>query len=51
MAQFPQIKLVLEELSGSISDSTMRQLNAAVDRDHRSPANVAAQFLSRDGRP
>jgi glycine betaine/choline ABC-type transport system substrate-binding protein len=51
MAKFPQIKAVLEELSGSISDSTMRQLNAAVDRDHRSPASVAADFLARSGKP
>ena len=50
MAQFPQIKLVLEELSGRISDATMRQLKAAVDRDHRSPASVAAEFLSRGGK-
>ena len=48
LTKYPRLKAVLEELAGRISDSTMRQLNAAVDRDHRSPADVAREFLARD---
>jgi glycine betaine/choline ABC-type transport system substrate-binding protein len=51
LSQFPQLKSVLEELSGQISDKAMRQLNAAVDRNHRSPADVAREFLAREGKP
>lgn len=51
LKNFPQLKPVLEELSGRISDKTMRQLNAAVDRDHRSLADVAREFLARGGKP
>jgi len=51
LAEFPQIKAVLGELAGRISDSTMRQLNAAVDRDHRPVAEVAREFLERGGKP
>ena len=45
LTQFPQLRGVLEGLSGRISDATMRQLNAAVDRSHRRPAEVAREFL------
>ncbi len=51
LSKFPQLKPVLEELAGKISDATMRQLNAAVDRNHRSTAEVAAEFLARGGKP
>jgi osmoprotectant transport system substrate-binding protein len=51
LANFPKLKPVLEELAGRISDIVMRQLNAAVDRNHRSAAEVAAEFLARDGKP
>jgi osmoprotectant transport system substrate-binding protein len=44
--KFPRLRAVLEELSGGISDATMRQLNAQVDRNHRSPADVAREFLA-----
>jgi glycine betaine/choline ABC-type transport system substrate-binding protein len=49
LQQFPQLRGVLEELSGRISDAEMRRMNAAVDRDHRSVAEVAREFLSRGG--
>jgi glycine betaine/choline ABC-type transport system substrate-binding protein len=45
LTQFPKLRAVLEELSGKLSDATMRQLNAAVDRNHRSPGEVARDFL------
>jgi osmoprotectant transport system substrate-binding protein len=50
LAQFPQLRGVLEELSGKISDITMRQLNAAVDRNHRGTAEVARGFLDGIGK-
>jgi glycine betaine/choline ABC-type transport system substrate-binding protein len=49
LQQFPQLRGVLEELSGRLSDAEMRRMNAAVDRDHRSVAEVAREFLSRGG--
>jgi osmoprotectant transport system substrate-binding protein len=45
LAQFPQLRAALQELSGKFSDATMRRLNAAVDVDHRPAARVAAEFL------
>ncbi len=51
LSKFPQLKPALEELAGRISDIEMRQLNAAVDRNHRSTAEVAAEFLARGGKP
>jgi len=51
LAEFPQLKAALGELAGRISDSTMRQLNAAIDRDHRSVADVAREFLERGEKP
>ena len=51
LTNFPQLRSVLEELSGRISDATMRQLNAAVDRNHRSVADVARDFLARSRKP
>jgi glycine betaine/choline ABC-type transport system substrate-binding protein len=35
----------LEELSGKISDATMRRLNYEVDGKHRRAAEVARDFL------
>lgn len=43
----PQLRRVLDELTGSIDDRTMTQLNARVDIDHQSPADVAAAFIAR----
>ena len=40
----------LGELAGRISDAEMRRMNAAVDREHRSVAEVAREFLARIGR-
>lgn len=51
LAAFPQLRSVLEELSGRISDTAMRQLNASVDRTHRSVNDVAREFLARGGKP
>lgn len=47
LARFPQLRGALAELSGRISDSAMRSMNAAVDLDHRSVSDVAREFLAR----
>ncbi len=40
-----RVRRALDRLSGAISAGAMRRMNAAVDRDHRSPREVAAEFL------
>ncbi len=49
LAQTPQLKAALAELSGKFSADTMRKLNAQVDVEHRPPAAVAAEFLTKAG--
>jgi osmoprotectant transport system substrate-binding protein len=50
LQRFPQLRQALDQLSGRIPADLMRRMNAAVDRDHRSVAEVASEFLSREGR-
>jgi osmoprotectant transport system permease protein len=45
----PQVVAALRELEGAIDESTMQQLNLAVDRDGRAPADVAREFLDSLG--
>jgi osmoprotectant transport system substrate-binding protein len=45
LTQHAGLGAALEELSAVISDETMRRMNAAVDRDKRPVAEVAAEFL------
>ena len=45
LARYPNLRGVLEQLSGKISDSAMRRLNYEVDGKHRRAAEVAEQFL------
>ena len=40
----PQIKQALDELTGKISDNDMRQLNYAVDGQHRDVKEVVSEF-------
>jgi glycine betaine/choline ABC-type transport system substrate-binding protein len=49
LERVPELRAVLEELSGRISAVDMRQMNAAMDRDHRNVAEVAREFLSSGG--
>ena len=42
----PRVRRVLEALSGTITPEAMRKMNAAVDRDGKAPASVAAEFLA-----
>jgi osmoprotectant transport system substrate-binding protein len=45
LARFPHLRAALEELSGKLTDSAMRRLNYEVDGKHRSPRDVATEFL------
>ncbi len=45
LAQHAGLQAVLQELSGKLSDATLRKLNFAVDGEHRPPAQVAGRFL------
>jgi osmoprotectant transport system substrate-binding protein len=42
-----RVRAALERLSGTVSEEAMRMMNAAVDRDRRTPADVAREFLDR----
>jgi osmoprotectant transport system substrate-binding protein len=46
MEKFPALQGALQELSGTIDDRLMRQLNRRVDVDHVSVTRVAADFLA-----
>jgi osmoprotectant transport system substrate-binding protein len=43
--QYPELKEVFSALSGKISDEAMRQLNYAVDGQHRDVKEVVAAFI------
>jgi osmoprotectant transport system substrate-binding protein len=45
----PDLRKVLSELSGKISEVTMRNLNYAVDAEHRPVRDVAREFLQKAG--
>jgi glycine betaine/choline ABC-type transport system substrate-binding protein len=45
LTRYPRLRPVLDQLSGKISDATMRRLNYEVDGKHRRVAEVAEQFL------
>jgi osmoprotectant transport system substrate-binding protein len=45
----PEVKQVLDELAGKISDQEMRQLNYDVDGQHRDVKQVVREFLLRKG--
>jgi glycine betaine/choline ABC-type transport system substrate-binding protein len=47
LAQFPNLRAALSELSGKISDSQMRAMNYAVDGEHRPARDVARDFLAK----
>ncbi len=49
LAAEPRLRLVLAELAGRLSTETVRSLNAAVEVDHRKPADVASEFLRQSG--
>jgi len=45
LMRYPKLRAVLEQLSGKISDTTMRRLNFEVDGRHRPAPEVAEEFL------
>ena len=51
IADDPPARRALERLSGAISAEAMRRMNAAVDRDRRSPGTLLASFWRRLFRP
>jgi glycine betaine/choline ABC-type transport system substrate-binding protein len=49
LAAYPDLRAILSELSGKISDTEMRAMNYAVDAQHRPARDVARDFLMRAG--
>ena len=47
LASHPEVKQALDELAGKISDDAMRQLNYAVDGQHRDVKEVVREFLKK----
>ncbi len=45
LAQYPNLRAILSQLSGKISDTDMRALNYQVDAQHRPARDVAKDFL------
>ena len=50
LAAYPNLRSILSELSGKISDTEMRAMNYAVDGRHRAPRDVAKEFLDKPSR-
>lgn len=49
LAKYANLRAILSELSGKISDAAMREMNYEVDAKHRAPREVAKDFLSKAG--
>ncbi|HKU19908.1 MAG TPA: glycine betaine ABC transporter substrate-binding protein [Terriglobales bacterium] len=49
LARHPQLRAVLAELAGKVSDQDMRALNYAVDGQHRSVTDVVREFRQKKG--
>jgi len=49
LARHPEVGQALNELAGKISDDDMRQLNYAVDGQHRDVKEVVKEFLRQKG--
>jgi osmoprotectant transport system permease protein len=47
LTRHPGLAAALESLAGRIDEAAMRRMNHAVDGEHRSPAEVAREFLRR----
>jgi osmoprotectant transport system substrate-binding protein len=47
LARHPEVKQALDALAGKISDNEMRQLNCAVDGQHRDVKEVVREFLNK----
>jgi len=49
LSRHPEVKQALDELAGKISDTEMRQLNYAVDGQHRDVKDVVRKFMREKG--
>jgi glycine betaine/choline ABC-type transport system substrate-binding protein len=49
LERHPEVKQAIDELAGKITDDDMRQLNYAVDGQHRDAKEVVSDFLHRKG--
>jgi osmoprotectant transport system substrate-binding protein len=49
LARHPEVGQALNKLAGQISDDDMRQLNYAVDGEHRDVKQVVTEFLQKKG--
>ncbi len=49
MKEYPELKDILNQLGGKITDEQMRQMNYEVDYEDRSPREVAEEFLQDEG--
>jgi len=49
LTRHPEVKTALDELTGKISDDDMRQLNYAIDGQHRNATDVVRDFLKKKG--
>ena len=49
LQRWPQIQLALNALAGKVTADDMRNMNEAVDGQHRNPAGVVSEFRARKG--
>jgi glycine betaine/choline ABC-type transport system substrate-binding protein len=49
LQRYPQIVEAISLLDGKLNDAEMRRLNYAVDAEHRTPKDVAHEFLTKQG--
>ncbi|MAE39561.1 MAG: glycine/betaine ABC transporter, partial [Psychrobacter sp.] len=49
LGKYPELKGILNKLAGKIDDATMAQLNSEVDEKGRAAAEVAKDFLQKQG--
>jgi osmoprotectant transport system substrate-binding protein len=47
--RYPEVQKALMDLAGKINDAEMRKMNYAVDGEHRDAADVAREFLQKNG--
>ena len=49
LKKYPQLRDILNRLTGKLNNATMQELNYQVDQLHKKPADVARQFLNSRG--
>jgi osmoprotectant transport system substrate-binding protein len=49
LRRFPRLTSVLNELANTISDEEMRQMNYALDGEHRDVVDVVKEFREKKG--